>query len=128
MDIGAALPAATDADGDTLTYSLGGTNAASFTLDVGSRQLKTKAGVSYDLETKSSYSVTLEVSDGNGGTASLAVTVNVTDVAEDTIPTERMFIYFTEEYGENEALGGGYGSNLIEADCRVERYFRGVLD
>ena len=80
-NIGDALPEATDADsGDTLTYSLEGTDKDSFTLD--GRQLKTKSGVSYDYETKTSYSVTLKVDDGNGGTDTLAVTVDVTDVEE----------------------------------------------
>ena len=43
-DIGAAL-AATDAEGDTLTYTLGGTDAASFDLVAASGQLRTKSGV-----------------------------------------------------------------------------------
>ena len=40
--IGALIPAATDADtGDTLTYSLEGTDAASFNFDASTRQIKT---------------------------------------------------------------------------------------
>ena len=75
---------ATDTDtGDTLTYSLEGTDAASFDIDSGTGQIKTKSGVTYNYEaTKNSYSVTVKADDGNSGTATIAVTINVTDVAE----------------------------------------------
>ena len=74
--------AATDTDvGDTLTYSLGGTDAGSFTIVTSSGQLQTKAGVTYDHETKSSYSVIVSVTDDTE-TVTLAVTITVTDVAE----------------------------------------------
>ena len=80
-DIGTPL-AATDADtGDTLTYSLGGTDAASF--DIDSRpagNCSTKSGVTYDFETKSSFAVTVTAIDGKGGSDSVAVTVTLTDV------------------------------------------------
>ena len=79
VNIGTALTA-TDADNDTLSYSLEGTDAASFAIDSASGQLQTKAAL--DFESKSSYSVTASVADGNGGTDSIAVTVSVTDVAE----------------------------------------------
>ncbi len=81
MNVGAAVTA-TDADTDTLTYSLEGTDAASFTIDSSTGQIKTKTGVSYDHETKASYAITVKAADGNGGTDTVAVTVNVTDVDE----------------------------------------------
>ena len=72
---------ATDADtDDTLTYSLGGTDAATFGIDATNGQLKTKAPLDY--ETKSTYTVTVSVSDGNDGSDSIDVTINVTDVNE----------------------------------------------
>ena len=46
--VGAAVTA-TDADSDTLTYSLEGTDAASFDIESGTGQIKTKSGVTYDL-------------------------------------------------------------------------------
>ena len=50
--------AATDPNpGDTLTYTLGGTDAASFGIGAGTGQLQTKAAL--DHETKDSYSVTV---------------------------------------------------------------------
>ena len=83
-DIGAALPAATDADGgDTLTYGLDGADASSFGFDAANRRIRTKAGVTYDHEARSTYaSLSLRVEDGNGGSAALPVAVAVTDVAE----------------------------------------------
>lgn len=78
-NIGSAV-SASDSDGDTLTYRLGGRDAASFSIDAANGQLRTSAAL--DFETKSSYSVTVTVSDGNGGSASIAVTITVTDVDE----------------------------------------------
>ena len=81
MDIGAVIPEATDADaGDTLAYSMEGTDAASFTFTAATRQLSTKAAL--DFETKASYAVTIKVDDGNGGSDTVAVTITVTDVDE----------------------------------------------
>lgn len=67
---------ATDPDGDTLTYSLSGTDAESFRIDSSNGQLKTKAALDHD--TKSQYIVIVETSDGEGGTATIDVTINVT--------------------------------------------------
>ena len=73
---------AADADGDPLTYTLGGADASSFAVDASSGQLRTVSGVVYDHEAQSSYSVTVEAADGHGGAATVAVTITVTDVAE----------------------------------------------
>ncbi len=81
-DIGAALPAAIDADNDPLTYSLGAADAESFDFDTSSRQLSTKTGVTYDHEARSSYTVTVTADDGNSGSAVLTVNIAVTDVTE----------------------------------------------
>ena len=81
-NIGAALPAATDADNDPLTYTLEDTDAASFDFNAATRQLSTKSGVTYDHETTPSYSVTLKADDDNGGSDTLAVTITITDVEE----------------------------------------------
>ena len=86
QNIGAAV-AATDADsGDTLTYSLGGTDAASFSIDDTNGQLQTSAAL--DFETKASYSVTVDVSDGKGDSDAIDVTINVTDVNEAPVFTQ----------------------------------------
>ena len=83
VNVGAVIPEATDADGDTLAYSMEGTDAASFNFNVSSRQITTKSGVSYDHEaTKNSYSVTIKADDSMDGTDTVAVTINVTDLNE----------------------------------------------
>ena len=86
VNIGTTV-AATDADDDTLTYSLGGTDASSFDIDSSSGQLLTRAAL--DFETQSSYSVTVSASDGNDGSASITVTITVTDALDATPLNER---------------------------------------
>ena len=71
--------AATDQDpSDTLTYSLSGTDAASFSIVSTTGQLQTQAAL--DHETKDTYTVTVTVYDGNSGGDRITVTINVTDV------------------------------------------------
>ena len=71
---------ATDADGDAITWSVGGTDASSFEIGVGG-QLSLASGVTLNYETQTSYSITVTVSDATDSD-SVAVTVTVTDVAE----------------------------------------------
>ena len=72
--------AATDPNGDTLTYTLGGTNAASFGIVGSTGQLLTSAAL--DFETKSTYSVEVTATDLGGLSDTIDVTINVTDVVE----------------------------------------------
>ncbi len=81
-NVGDAVTADDAADGDTLTYTLEGADAASFDIVSTSGQIRTKAGVTYDYETTSSYSVTVKADDGNGGTDTITVTITVTDEDE----------------------------------------------
>ena len=91
-NVGAAVEA-TDVDaGDTHTYSLTGTDAGKFNIGSTTGQITVKAGNIPDYEAKTSYSVTVNVTDGkddNGNTETtpttddtVAVTINVTDVNE----------------------------------------------
>ena len=73
---------ATDGDSDRLTYSLEGRDASAFTIISGSGQLRTRSGVRYDYETQNSYSVTVRAQDGKGGSATIAVTITLTDENE----------------------------------------------
>ena len=81
---------ASDGDNDTLHYSLGGTDASSFTIVSTSGQIQTKSGTTYNHESKDSYTVTVNVRDNkdeDGDTdsandASIAVTVDVVDLDE----------------------------------------------
>ena len=80
--------AATDSDDTTLTYNLGGADAADFSFDTSTGQLQTQAALDY--ETKASYEVTVSVRDNLAvdGTADMEtddeipVTITVTDVNE----------------------------------------------
>ena len=85
QDVGAVLTA-TDDDGDTLTYTLEGADAASFDLDTtttaGSARIRTRAGVTYDHEARPTHTVIVRADDGNGGTGTITVTIAVTDVDE----------------------------------------------
>ena len=81
--------AATDPDATaTLTYSLGGTHASSFTIDTSTGQLSTNAALDY--EAQAAYSLTVSVSDGlnwrsqtdTSADDSVNVTVSVTDANE----------------------------------------------
>ncbi len=80
-DIGAAV-AATDAESDSLAYTLEGTDKDKFTIDGGSGQIRTKVGESYDRESDASHAVTVKADDGKGGTATIAVTLEVANAVE----------------------------------------------
>ena len=73
---------ATDGDNDQLTYSLQGRDASAFTVQSNSGQLRTRSGVTYDYETKDTYSVTVRAQDGKGGSATIAVEITLTDENE----------------------------------------------
>ena len=69
---------ATDADGDRLTYSLSGPDAAFFAIDSDTGQIRTAAGVSFDAEVRSQYRVRVHVDDGQGGADTVDVVITVT--------------------------------------------------
>ena len=70
---------ATDVDDITLTYSLSG--ASDFVID-DTGQIQVAPGVTLDRERTPSYEVTVTASDGKGGTDSIDVTIDVSDVPE----------------------------------------------
>ena len=90
------LNAGDSAVNDPLAYSLSGTDAASFTIDAGTGQIRLAEGVTLDYEGKRSYRVTVEVTDGrdqNGDDDMAAiddrqnVTITVTNVNEAPVIT-----------------------------------------
>ena len=104
-------------DDEMLVYSLEGTDAALF--DIGADGvLLTRAGESYDHETKSLYEITVKADDGKGETATIAVTVNVGDVdeppeapAEPTVTpvagsTTSLSVTWTEPSNKGPAIDG----------------------
>ena len=78
-NVGAPVTAM-DADNDTLTYSLGGTDMASFDIDPPTGQLMTKAALDY--EAKASYEVTVTATDPDSASDMITVTITVTNVEE----------------------------------------------
>ena len=99
-NIGAPV-AAEDTPGDTLTYTLGGTDAASFDIVAATGQLQTK--VALDAATKSTYTVTVTATDTDGLSDTFTVTITVTS----TVTCSTL--------GE---LGDRYDANN---DCRIDR-------
>ena len=87
--MGAAVTAE-DTENHTLYYSLNGTDKDSFNVGLNTGQITVKSGSVPDYEAKTSYSLTVEVSDrkdtdDNADTKiddTIAVTINVTDVDE----------------------------------------------
>ena len=80
---GEVMASDTKADGETetLTYSLGGADAAMFRVrDNG--QIEVAAGTMLDYETKKTYRVTVMAEDPLGASASIKVTITVTDLDE----------------------------------------------
>ena len=75
---------ASDADGDTVTLSLSGTDAGDFNFSNGVLTFKSSPDYEnpVDSNTNNIYIVTVNASDGRGGTDSHSVTITVTDVNE----------------------------------------------
>ncbi len=87
---GAAVGApvtASDADGETLRYSLEAVgDHASFTIEASSGQIRTRAV--HDHEARSRYSVTVKADDGEGGAGTVAVAIEIADVEEQPTDAE----------------------------------------
>ena len=86
QDVGEPLHVTDDYIGSGMVFSLEGTDAGSFDIVAvsGGRhgQLQTKEGVTYDNETKNSYSVTVKVVDPQGGSATVDATIELIDADE----------------------------------------------
>ncbi len=111
---------ATDEDDDTLTYSISGTDASSFSLNTRTGRLKTDTTLDYG--TQSSYSVTVSVTDNNGGTDEISVEI---DVLEFYVPKQEFIeAYYAVKLDGNHLTvqcytirGYGYdGDNPIYVD------------
>ena len=78
---------ATDPDGDSIQYTLGGTDAALFAIDSTTGQLRTAATTTLEYETRNSYDVEVSASDGRGGTDAVSVDIRVLDSFMVLVPT-----------------------------------------
>ena len=125
MAIGAPV-AATDVDrGDTLTYGLSNVtaDAASFAIDSMTGQLKTMADLDYEADPKTSYMVTVTVTDSkdandaNDADATvddtIRVTIMVTDVNEAPVFADETA---TRTVDENTAAGVDIGGPVVATD------------
>ena len=72
--------AATDADGDSLTYTLGGDDAAYFGINAENGQITVGAATSLDYESRTSYEVAVTATDVFDVTASITVNILLTNV------------------------------------------------
>ena len=79
---------AVDPNGDSLTYSLAGADAGHFDIDADSGQVRTWMGVRYDFEAKAFFEMQVMADDGNGGSATAGVTVELTDEVERPLAPE----------------------------------------
>ena len=81
---------ATDEENTTLTYSLEGSDASSFSINSSSGQIRTGAGVTYNYESgKTNYSLRVKAIDQHGGSRTIGVTVNINDLAEPPAKPDR---------------------------------------
>ncbi len=78
--------AATDANGDSVTYSLSGDGAGLFAVDA-MGQIAVAHGAELDYEAQPRYVVTVIASDDKGGMASIAVTIEISDVGAPGAPS-----------------------------------------
>ena len=83
-----AVPAR-EPDGDSLTYSVGGTDAAKFNrvfaLNASTGEIVAKSGATVDYESKSSYSLTVSVTDGEDASGSTESEPTTDDTAHVSI-------------------------------------------
>ena len=77
-DVGGPV-AATDADGDPLAYSLSGADAASFTIDRWSGQIRTRPDAFYGDDTDSAFKIRVTADDRRGGTDTADVSLRPCD-------------------------------------------------
>src|SRR5213075_2168072 len=113
--------AATDVQGGAVSFSLGGADAAAFTINAATGAVTFNA--SPDYETKSAYSFNVVASDGTL-TSSQAVTVSVTDIAPAitsatsvSVPegTSTATVVYTAS--ATDVQGGAVSFNLTGADA-----------
>ena len=116
-NVGAPVTASDDgADGspETLTYTLSGTDAASYTINSSTGQISVAAGVTLDHETDepNTDTVTLRATDPTDRYSEVNVTINITDVDENpTVSGIATYPGFTENSHEATPainLGSGY--------------------
>ena len=113
--VGAPVEASDPDAGDSLTYALGGTHAASFDIDTSTGQLKTKAALDFEGGT-TSYSVTVTASDTDPGTADDTIDVTITVTDANDAPTFNSGLTTTISVPENTVAGKNIAVALTATD------------
>ncbi len=90
--------AATDTDGDSFVFTLGGADAASLTIDAGGA---VRLNAPADFETKASYQFNVTATDSAGATTVRQVTLTITNVVEGGPATTPII---TETAGSNASI------------------------
>ncbi len=110
---------ATDPDGDALSYSItSGNTGDAFALNATSGVLTVQTSSALDFETTPTFNLEVKVNDGNGGTASATITINLTNV------DESLLLPATFEINENSSKGTLIGSiGYFEAGTALQPYF-----
>ena len=127
--MGAPVSAASP-NGGALTYALGGADAALFAIDAGTGQIRVGAGTALDYEAdKNVYEVTVTATDSSGVSATVAVTITVTNVDLPGMAND-YDVDNNETIDRNEAIAvlADYFSGVItqeEAIEIVQIYFAG---
>ena len=78
-NVGGALTATDEDDGDKWTFSLSGSDAASFLIEKSSGQIRVRSGAVLDYETDAEYVFTATVTDLGGLSDSMPVSITVLD-------------------------------------------------
>ena len=108
--------AANDVNFDALTYSLSGTDAASFEIDASSGQLRLASGVSLDFEGKRSYRVIVSVSDG----------ADQNDDADDVIDDTINVVVSVTNVNEAPVVSGNTSPSIAENSSAAVATYTGA--
>ena len=116
--IGTIIP--TDEDtGETFTYTLSGTDAFSFEISGGS--LKLKKEISADYETKTSYSVTVSITDSGGNTTSRDYFISVNNLLDVGLIDDERIINAESEPGNWIAHGRTYEEQRFSPLLKINK-------
>ena len=119
-NIGDPFTATDDDTDDEVTYTLGGTDMASFAIDSMTGQLKTLAELDYEVvPSKTSYMVTVTATDDDAAApldTEISVTITITDVNE-AAPEFASDAVTTREVAENTAVDMAIGDPFTATDA-----------
>ena len=116
--------AAEDQDAEsTISYSLEGDEAALFSINASTGEIFIRDGITFDYETKSSYTFEVVASDEILEDR-VSVTVNITDVNEKPIFEEASYEFTVAENAGQTVLGSVVGSDP-DADAEITYFLDG---